>query len=175
MPTSTSAPNIAKQPAEPAATSALPARPVTEEVVSANATMERATTDVVDLVDEEEPVATQANPATAPPTIPAGEAAVTAELVVRPTATPQGVDLLEKFQKEYAGCAVDLNADPTIAQTGRMDQLPMATHERLGTVVSEVKNFANSLIQRVQVADLSLQVSPLTKFPMGARKRTHGV
>ena len=48
------------------------------------------------------------------------------------------MDLLEKFQKEYAGCAVDPNADPTVAQTGRLDQLPVATHDWIGTVVSEV-------------------------------------
>ena len=64
---------------------------------------------------------------------------------------------------------MDPNADPTIAQTSRMDQLPVDTHARLGAVVSEVKNFASSLIQRVQVADQSLQVSPLSKFPVGAR------
>ena len=81
---------------------------------------------------------------------------------------PQGMDLLEKFQKEYAGCAVDPTADPAVAQTGRLDQLPGATHDRLGTVVSKVRSFANSLIQRVQVADLSLQVSPLLKFLVGA-------
>ena len=97
MPASTSAPNVTKQPVEPAATSAPPAQPVIEEVISAHATLERATADVVDLVDEEEPAAAQASPATALPTALAGETATTTELVVRPTATPQGVDLLEKF------------------------------------------------------------------------------
>ena len=113
-----------------------PSRPVIEEVVSARATLERDTADVVDLFDEEEPAATQAGPATAPPTAPAEETATTTELVVRLTATPPGVDLLEKFQKEYAGCAVDPNTDPAVAQTGRLDQLPVATHDRLGTVVA---------------------------------------
>ena len=97
MPTSTSAPNVTEQPAEPAATSAPPTQPVIEEVISAHATTERATADVVDLVDEEEPTAAQAGPATAPPTALAGETANTTELVVRLTAMPQGVDLLEKF------------------------------------------------------------------------------
>ena len=63
---------------------------------------------------------------------------------------------------------MDPDADPTVAQTGRLDQLPGATHNRLGAAVDEVKNFANSLIQRIQVADLSLQVSPPSKFPVGA-------
>ena len=82
---------------------------------------------------------------------------------------PQGVDLLEKFQKEYAGCAVDPDADPAVAQTGRLDQLPGATHDRLGVMANEIKDFANGLIQRIQVANLSLQVSLLSKLPVGAR------
>ena len=45
----------------------------------------------------------------------------------------------------------------------------MATHDRLGVVVDEVKNLANSLIRKVQVADQFLLVSLLSKFAVGAR------
>ena len=117
VPLSTSAPNTAERPAEPAAIPAPSAQPVIEEVVSARANQERATANVVVLVDEEEPAATQAGLAADSPATLIGETAATVVLVVRPTATPQDIDLLEKFQKEYAGCAVDPDADPAVAQT----------------------------------------------------------
>ena len=98
---------------------------------------------------------------TALPTAPAEEAVPATELTMSATVPPQGVDLMDKFQKEYAGCAVDPNADPALVQSGKLDQLPVATHDRLGVVVDEVKNLANSLIRKVQVADQSLLVSLL--------------
>jgi hypothetical protein len=67
--------------------------------------------------------------------------------------------LLEKLQKEYAGAEVDPAADPADVQTGRLDQLPNATHLRLASAAAEIRKFAEGLIRKLSVADCSLLVS----------------
>ena len=62
----------------------------------------------------------------APLTALADEAAPEAELTVSTAIPPQGVYLMDKFKREYTGCAVDPNADPALAQCSKLDQLLVA-------------------------------------------------
>ena len=160
-------PTATEQPGKPTATSESQARPTAEEVAPASAAAEKTVAEVVVIIDEVEPVAAQAGLVIAPLVAPADEVASDAELEVSNAIAPRALDLMDKFQKEYAEVAVDPDADPAVAQTGSLDQLPVATHDRLGAVVGEVKHFAESLISRITVADHSLLVSFLTNFLWG--------
>ena len=101
----------------------------------------------------------QADLETTPATAPTREPAPGAELTVREAGSVRAVGLLEKLQKEYAGIEVDPAADPAKVQTGRLDQLPNATHSRIASAATEIKNFAEGMIRKLSAADHSLLVS----------------
>ena len=82
-----------------------------------------------------------------------------AELTVREAGSVRAVGLLEKLQKEYAGVEVDPAADPAEVQTGRLDQLPNATHSRLTSAATELKHFAEGMLRKLSAAAHSLVVS----------------
>ena len=70
---------------------------------------------------------------------------------------PRVVCLMGKFQKDYAGVEVDPAADPAIIRTGRLDQLPMAMHSRLGAAAGEMKRFAEGMIAKLSAAATPLR------------------
>ena len=74
---------------------------------------------------------------------------------------------MEKFQKEYAGVEVDPAADPAVVRTGRLDQVPAATQNRMGAVTGEVRRFADGLLAKLGAAERSFVVS--FDLPVGAR------
>ena len=90
---------------------------------------------------------------------PTREPAPGAELTAREAGSVRAIGLLEKLQKEYAGAEVDPAADPAEVQTGRLDQLPNATHSRLASAATEIEHFAEGIIRKLSVADCSLLVS----------------
>ena len=56
------------------------------------------------------------------------------------------VELVEKFRTDYAGIEVDPEADLAEVRTGRLDQLPSATHARLLSAATEMKGFTEGMI-----------------------------
>ena len=86
------------------------------------------------------------------------ETAPDAELVARETGLTRGMELVEKFRMEYAGVEVDPEADLAEVRTGRLDQLPSATHTRLLSAATEMKGFAEGMIAKLSAADYSLLV-----------------
>ena len=101
----------------------------------------------------------QAGAETGPSAAAAKETAPDAELVTRETGLARGAELMEKFRADYAGVAVDPEANLTEVRTGRLDQLPSATHARLLSAATEMRGFAEGMIQKLSAADHSLLVS----------------
>ena len=87
------------------------------------------------------------------------ETAPDAELVARETGLAHSAELVEKFRADYAGVEVDPEANLTEVRTGRLDQLPSATHARLLSAATEMKGFAEGMIAKLSAADHSLLVS----------------
>ena len=94
--------------------------------------------------------------------------------MARETGLHRGVELVEKFRKEYAGVEVDPEADPAEVRTGRLDQLPTATHSRLLSAATEMKGFAEGMIAKLSAADHSLLVR-IFVFLWGALAHPWGV
>ena len=134
-----------------------PARKTGEAVAAAGASVGGPSTDTT-------PSATETRPSPAPagvetgPSAAAKETAPDAELVTR-EAGLAGMELVKKFRADYAGTAVDPEANLSEVRTGRLDQLPTATHARLLSAATEMKAFAEGMLQKLSAADHSLLVS----------------
>ena len=134
------------------------ARKTGEAVAAAGASAGGPSTDTA-------PSATEARPSPAPagvetgPSTAAKETAPDAELVTRETGLAHGAELVKKFRADYAGVAVDPEANLTEVRSGRLDQLPTATHARLLSAATEMKSFAEGMLQKLSAADHSLLVS----------------
>ena len=142
----------------PGAASSPPARKLGEAAAAAGASVGGPSTDTT-------PSATEARPNPAPagvetgPSAAAKETAPDAELVTCEAGLAHGAELVKKFHADYNGVAVDPEANPTDVRTGRLDQLPTATHTRLLSAATEMKSFAEGMLQKLSAADHSLLVS----------------
>jgi len=151
-------PTAAAQTAAPDAAPSSPARKTGEEVAAAGADVGVPTADTAPSTAEVRATTAQAGPEAGPSAAPTKETAPDAELVARETGLARGVELVEKFRTEYADVEVDPEADLAEVRTGRLDQLPSATHSRLLSAATEMKGFAEGMIAKLSAADHSLLV-----------------
>ena len=151
-------PAAAAQTAAPDATPSSPARTAGGEVAPAGADAGVPTADTAPATAEVGATTAQAGLEVGSSAAPKEEPASDTELVARETGLARGVGLVEKFRKEYAGVEVDPEADLAEVRTGRLDQLPTATHSRLLSAATEMKGFAEGMIAKLFTADHSLLV-----------------
>ena len=152
-------PTAAAQTAAPDTAPSSPARRTGGEVAAASADVGVPSADTAPSAAEVRATTAQAGPEAGPSAAATKETAPDTEMVVRETGLAHGAELVEKFRTDNADTEVDPEADLAQVRTGRLEQLPSATHARLLSAATEMKGFAEGMIAKLSAADYSLLVS----------------